>query len=59
MHDRYAAFLKSALEFYRGGEAPVALAETVETIALMETAWHSREQGGVLFDLPGDFLGTK
>jgi predicted dehydrogenase len=53
MHGRYAAFLTRALEFYRGGEAPVALAETIETIAFMETAWRSREQGGVLLDLPG------
>jgi hypothetical protein len=53
MHDRYAAFLTNALAFYRGGPAPVALAETIETIAFMETAWQSREQGGVLLDLPG------
>lgn len=53
MHDRYAAFLRSALDFYRGGEAPVALTETIETIAFMETAWCSRGQGGVLLDLPG------
>ncbi|MEJ6603716.1 MAG: Gfo/Idh/MocA family protein [Verrucomicrobiia bacterium] len=53
MHDRYAAFLTSALAFYRGGPAPVALAETIETIAFMETAWRSREQGGVVLELPG------
>ncbi len=53
MHDRYAAFLTSALAFYCGGPAPVDLAETIETIAFMETAWCSREQGGVALDLPG------
>jgi len=53
MHDRYAAFLRGALAFYRGGEAPVALAETVETIAFMESAMRSREQQGVLVELPG------
>ena len=53
MHDRYAAFLRGALYFYRGGPEPVALAETMETIAFMETAWRSREQGGVVLDLPG------
>jgi len=51
MHERYAAFLRSALEFYRGDEAPVALAETVETINFMETAWRSRKKGGVLLPL--------
>lgn len=53
MHDRYAAFLTNALAFYRGGPSPVALAETIETIAFMETAWRSREQGGVVLPLPG------
>ncbi|MGK0237152.1 MAG: hypothetical protein ACI92G_000610 [Candidatus Pelagisphaera sp.] len=53
MHERYAAFLRSALAFYRGGEAPVALSETVETIAFMETALGSRERHGVVLDLPG------
>ena len=53
MHDRYAAFLTSALAFYRGGPAPVALAETIETIAFMETAWRSRAQRGLVLDLPG------
>ena len=53
MHDRYAAFLTSALAFYRGAPEPVALSETIETIAFMETAWRSREQGGVVLALPG------
>lgn len=53
MHDRYAAFLRGALAFYRGGPAPVALAETVETIAFMECALRSREQNGVMVGLPG------
>lgn len=56
MHERYAAFLQCALAFYRGGPAPVSLSETIETIALMETAWSSREQGGVLLHLPGGEL---
>jgi hypothetical protein len=53
MHERYAAFLRSALVFYRGGAAPVALTETIETIAFMETAMRSREQGGVLLEISG------
>lgn len=53
LQDRYAAFLRGLLAFYRGEPAPVALAETIETIAFMETAWRSRAQGGGLLDLPG------
>jgi len=52
MHDRYAAFLRGALAFYQGGEEPVALTETIETIAFMETAHRSRGQGGRLLELP-------
>lgn len=51
MHERYAAFLRSYLNFCQSGPAPVALDETVETIAFMETAWQSREQGGLLLPL--------
>jgi predicted dehydrogenase len=44
--DRYAAFLKSALEFFNGAVEPVPLAETVETIAFMEAAAGSARQAG-------------
>lgn len=46
-YDRYRAFLNSALDFFRGGAAPVALNETGETIAFMEAAWQSAAQSGI------------
>ncbi len=53
-YDRYQAFLRSALEFYRGGEAPVSLDETLETIAFFEAAAQSAHQHGALVSLKPD-----
>lgn len=46
-HDRYRAFLLATLEFFRGASSPVSLTETLETIAFLEGAIRSVEQGGV------------
>jgi len=53
-YDRYGAFLRSALEFFKGGTAPVPTMETIETIAFLEAAAISAENGGILIDLPTD-----
>jgi predicted dehydrogenase len=45
-HERYRAFLQKALAFFRGGETPVALPETLETIAFLAAAATSAGQGG-------------
>ena len=46
-YDRYHAFLNSALDFFRGGETPVPVKETMETIAFMEAASQSAAQSGI------------
>jgi hypothetical protein len=50
-YDRYQAFLQSALAFFRGEAAPVGIDETLETIAFLEAAAQSAEQGGRLVGL--------
>ena len=44
-HDRYRAFLLATIEFFRGASSPVSLTETLETIAFLEGAARSVEQG--------------
>lgn len=46
-YDRYHAFLDYALAFFRGGEPPVPVNETLETIAFMEAASQSAAQSGI------------
>jgi len=50
-YDRYSALLQAFLAFYRGGNAPVPLSETVETIAFFEAAAQSAEQQGIAVNL--------
>lgn len=45
-HERYRTFLQKALAFFRGGQTPVALPETLETIAFLAAAATSAGQGG-------------
>jgi predicted dehydrogenase len=43
----YAQLLQRIVTFFQGGPAPVAPRETLETMAFMEAALQSAEQGGV------------
>lgn len=45
-YDRYHAFLRASLDFFRGESSPVPLTETLETISFLETAARSAGMGG-------------